>query len=78
MRRICAERDRLWAEYDQALRAYIRAVNQMATFDTDTEATLEHTRATVDEARDAIRRHCRQCGCDPDCIRAFFDRNTPE
>ncbi len=79
VRLVCEERDRLWAEYDVALRAYIRAVNHMATtFDPDTEVAVEHTRAIVDETRDEIRRHCRQCGCDLEYVKALSDGKSAE
>ena len=76
MRLMCAERDQLWAEYDAALRAYTAAVRQFAGGHRSPEAAaaVAHTHASVDEARIMLRRHCEECGCDPDWIRLLEQR----
>jgi hypothetical protein len=72
MQLLCADRDRLWAHYDDALRQYAQAVDCMARFGGfDSAEHAEDARQAVDNARIEILRHCRDCGCDPDWVKVF-------
>jgi hypothetical protein len=70
---MCDERDRLWASYDKALTAYIRAIDEYGlSLDPDQEAaTIRELLKLVRAHREAIHQHCQEHGCDPDHLRAM-------
>jgi len=68
----CAERDRLWGEYNAALKVYIAAVNNaMPYVDAEQSAYLADTKARLDSCRVEIWQHCREHGCDPEYVNRF-------
>ena len=67
----CTELDRLWAAYDEALRAYIESVDAMTSFNVharhssfqEAAAAAVDCKDAVGRCRDAIRAHCEGHGC---------------
>ena len=72
MRLVCAEHDRLRAEYDAALESYLAVVNTFGQTRQSVEAmtVAADARGIADYARIGFRTHCLTCGCDPEWIEA--------
>ena len=71
MRLMCADRDVLWADYDKALKEYVRLVSILANNQHPPE-TAERTREAheaVHMRRELLNGHCRDHGCDPDWLK---------
>ena len=62
---LCAERERLWAVYDSALRSYAEAVSELMQGDKQLHrCSVERARQDLDVCHTAIQEHCLTHGCD--------------
>jgi hypothetical protein len=71
---MCAERDRLWAEYDAALQAYIEAVEHwLQAHGPLALAQAREARHKVHDCRAEILGHCFDHECDPEAPKLFAE-----
>jgi hypothetical protein len=66
MRQMCDEREALWVEYQNAMRAYIKAVNRIAYA---CYTNTRYEREVLHQLRQRIVTHCLEHGCDPDWVK---------
>jgi hypothetical protein len=72
---VCAERDRLWTEFEAASNACLATLNgtTLRAYRTDMQAArmVDVARSELASARSDLRRHCELCGCSPDWLKAL-------
>jgi hypothetical protein len=66
MRLMCEERDRLWTEYDKALKEYIFEVEQMTQLAPYDGVAAKEALGILLERPTAVGTHCIQHRYDPD------------
>ena len=68
--RSCAERDRLVAEFEAALDAYIEALHDILSNPVPIDSRLYHI--ALEECRRRVFDHCELHGCDPLFVRGRY------
>ena len=72
MRQMCPERERLWAEYDKAIRLYVAAVREADDLVyAEVRSQIIEARVRMNSYRASIWQHCHEHGCDPDYVERF-------